>query len=100
MYDLPRESHRYFVEEVSESPHIKRTLIKRFLSFIESIKSSKKKCLRNVFLKIREDTQSVTGNNLRKILLLVDKENVDSLTPHDANLIVYAPIPEEEKWYG
>ena len=49
-------------------------------------------------MKIRYDTQSVTGNNLRKILLLVGKEDVDDLNPHDANDITYAPIPEEEEW--
>ena len=98
MYDLPRESHRYFVEELSGSPHVKRILIKRFLSFTESVRKSKKNCLRNVFMKIRYDTQSVTGNNLRKILLLVGKEDVDDLNPHDANDITYAPIPEEEEW--
>ena len=50
-------------------------------------------------MKIRYDTQSVTVNNLRKILLLVGKEDVDQLNPHDANgIVVYAPVPEGEEW--
>ena len=59
---------------------------------------AKKNCLKNVFLKIRYDTQSVTSNNLRKILLLLDKDDIDELTPHDAKNIVYAPLPSEDEW--
>ena len=98
MFDLPRETHRYFVEEVSEAPHLKTVLIKRFLSFVDSLRSSNKKALKNVFLKIRKDTQSVTGYNLRKILLLGNKGDVDLLNPTDANEIKYYPVPEAEQW--
>ena len=98
MFDLPRETHRYFVEEVSEAPHLKTVLIKSFLSFVDSLRNSNKKALRNLFLKIRKDTQSVTGYNLRKILLLGNKGDVDLLNPIDANEIKYYPVPEAEKW--
>ena len=34
MFDLPMETHRYLVEPVSDQMHLKKILIKRFLSFI------------------------------------------------------------------
>ena len=98
MYDLPRECHRYLIEAVTEKQHVKATLIKRFLSFTEQIRKSSKVALKNLFKIIKEDTQSVTGYNLRRIMLMVDKECVDELIASDANRIVYAQIPENEKW--
>ena len=38
-YNLPRSTHRYFMESITEMPHLKQILIKRFLSFVEQIKS-------------------------------------------------------------
>ena len=52
MYDLPRNSHKYFVEAICGSPHLKSILIKRFLKFTDQIKNSKKTVLRNVFHKL------------------------------------------------
>ena len=85
MYDLPRNSHRYFVEPISESPHLKSVLIKKFLKFTEQIKNSKKDAIKNVFLKIRKNCQSVTGSNLRRIMLFVVKSNIDDLEVLDAD---------------
>ena len=45
VYNLPRNSHKYLVEPVSECEHIKKTFIKRFLNYISQIeKSSKEEC--------------------------------------------------------
>ena len=49
MFDLPREAHRYLIEPLSETQHIKSVLMKRFLSFCQQIKQSSKNALRNVF---------------------------------------------------
>ena len=42
MYNLPRNTHRYFVEPISETPHIKTTLIRNFLGFIDQIQKTPK----------------------------------------------------------
>ena len=98
MYDLPRNSKRYFVECISESMHIKKVLIKRFLQFTKQILNSPKKAIKNVFNLIRKDCQSVTGSNLRNIMLLVQKTNVDDLVPDDASNVTYHEIPDCEAW--
>ena len=97
IYDLPRNSHKYFVEPISQSPHLKSILIKRFLNFTEQIKNSKKRALKNVFLKTRKDCQSISGSNLRKIMLLVEKHNVDDLNVSDADCLNYNVIPADEQ---
>ena len=47
---------------------------------------------------IKSDVNSTTGANIRQILNLCNKNNVDDLEPSDADEIPYHPIPENEKW--
>ena len=77
---------------------MKKILCKRFLKFIESIKSSKKIALKNLFKVVKHDCRSVTGRNLLNIKLLVNKTNIDSLVPDDAMGISYHEISEENAW--
>ena len=48
MFDLPIQTHTFFIEPVSESPHIKSILIKRFLNFVNAVRFSTKSILRNL----------------------------------------------------
>ena len=98
MFDIPRESHRYLIEELTERPHLKSTLIKRFLSFTEQIMNSSKVALKCLYNILKYDTQSVTGFNLRKIMLLLEKTSIDELKPSDANEAKYFPVPDSENW--
>ncbi len=98
MYDLPRNTHRYFVECISESTHIKKLLLKRFLQFTKQILNSPKKAINNVFNLIRKDSQSVTGSNIRNIMLLVQKTNVADIVLEDALDVTYHEIPDCKAW--
>ena len=98
MFNLPRNAAKFLVEPVSQSEHIKKTFIRRFLSFTEKIKSSKKVALKNVFNIVKHDCQSVTGSNLRNIMLIVGKTSVDDLSVEDASRIEYHEIPEDQLW--
>ena len=51
-----------------------------------------------MFNTIKHDCLSVTGSNLRNIMLLVGKSNIEDLCPEDHNLVKYNEIPEEETW--
>ena len=98
MFDIPKESHRYFIESLTGQPHLKSTLVKRFLSFTQQIMKSPKIALKNLFKTVKYDTQSVTGYNLRMIMLLVNKTNISELSTNDAINIKFMPVPEEEMW--
>ena len=98
MFDLPLATHTWFIEPVSESPHIKSVLIKRFLNFVKAIKSSSKFILRNLLNLISKDVRSITGSNLRKILLLVNKGDVNELKPADSSLIQYRKENKMNTW--
>ena len=98
MYKIPRTTHRYLIEPITGMPHIKNILIKRFLRFIQQIENCPKKILGNLLQLIKKDVNSVTGANLRQIMILCGKQNIVDLEPIDANLIEYHPIPVEEYW--
>ena len=96
MYDIPTE--RYFIESRTGQPHLRSSLIKRFLSFTEQIMKSPKIALKNLFKTVMYDTQSVTGYNLRRIMLMVNKNDISELRTTDALNLQYMPVHQEEIW--
>ena len=45
IWNLPNTCHRYFIEAISESRHLKSIICERSLTFYQSLVNSKKKCL-------------------------------------------------------
>ncbi len=95
---IPRNSHRYFLEPLTNSRHIRFSLMKRFISFVEKVSNSPKSILRTFLNVIKSDCRSTTGKNLRRIMLLVDKTNIDHIVPSDLGNQVYAPVKKEDEW--
>ena len=54
--------------------------------------------MKNVFHTVKHDCRSVTGSNLRNIMLLVGKTNIDDLCPEDSSIVKYNEIPEDQAW--
>ena len=98
MLNIPRESHKYFIEPLSETKHIKGVLIKRFLSFIEHLKRSPKKLASNLLKTLKNDVSSTTGSNLRNIMLIVGKTDIEDLNPLDAEKIEYCAVDDQNQW--
>ena len=78
--------------------HIKFVLLKRFLSFIQQIINSSKNASKFLLKSLLMDTNSVTGSNLRNILLLTEKNSIHQLEPTDITLMKYHQISEAEVW--
>ena len=97
MFDLPRETHGYLVEPVSEAKHVRILMARRFLNFVNMIRSSKKIALRSLLKSIEHDTRSTTGYNLRSILLQTNVHHVHHLKPTDIKF-KYKNIPEEDEF--
>ena len=98
MFDLPLQTHRYFLEELAETRQLKFTLIRRFLGFISQIENSKKILPNVLFQTIRRDCRSTTGSNLRNILLLTSKDDISELVPSDVDQMVYQPVDPSDMW--
>ena len=98
MFDVPFDTHRNLIEPLSRTTHVKIVLQKRFLSFIEQIKKSKKMLPKLMYNLIKDDIRSTTGSNLRGILLQTMKVNVGQLNIFDIQQLKYHPINDDQKW--
>ena len=77
---------------------MKIVLMKRFLSFIHQIETSQKTLPKLLLQTVKRDCRSVTGSNLRNILLLTRKDKIDELVPVDTLEMKYVPVLDENKW--
>ena len=98
MLDLPPATHRYLIEPVSGTIHLRRILMNRFISFLHQIEKSEKVATKQLLGLIYRNTQSVTGSNVRHILRLTEKSHWRDVRSNDIANIEYFRIPEEEKW--
>ena len=98
MYDLPYATHRFFIEHLTDNPHMKKVLMRRYLTFIQSIEKSHKKSLHLLLNIARNDVRSVTGSNLLNIMLLCGKNLVTELCPHNISHIQYHEPNEDDFW--
>ena len=95
MLGLPRTTHRYFLEPLSKTMHVKKSLMKRYISFIDKLETSRKTVLRQMILELRHDCRSTTGSNIRKLLLEHDAFRLRDIV-YERN--PYKRIPEGEDW--
>ena len=98
LFKLPRETHRYFIEPLSESIHVKTMLCSRFISFFDSLCSSSKLCIRVLANVAKNDQRTVLGKNLTNIAndCKVDKNDLSSLIVK--NTMCYSNIQDDDKW--
>ena len=89
MYDLPLQTHRCLIEPVSGVQHLKFVLIERFLGFLEQIKKSRKAVPKHILKYVKSDVRSITGSNVRNILLLTEKDDFEDVTKHDIKKLKY-----------
>ena len=98
MYDLPWGTHRFFIEPLTSKPHLRRILVKRYLSFIEKINSSKKRALKALLELVKTDVRTNTGSNLRWIMLMAGMNKILDLTEAGTDIIEYHKVPESQTW--
>ena len=97
MLSLPRTTHRYFIEPLSKTPHIIKSLKTRFLNFISKIYKSKKEVLRRVLSSIERDCRSTTGRNIRKLKLQLDDFDQRRIIEFCNKPYIEVPIGDEWK---
>ena len=93
-FDLPFETQKNLIEPVSGHIHVKKILLKRFISFLHQIANSNKILPKLLLNCIKSDTRSVTGSNIRRILLLTNKEKIENVTQYDIERIQYAEMAD------
>ena len=98
MLRLDRRTHRYLIEPLSGMEHLKKSVFKAFMSFTEKLQSSPKGAVREVYAVVKNDCRSVTGANLRNIILecIVDPSRLYSDVSIQKKQ--FFPIPPDAEW--
>ena len=78
MWDLPYNSHRYLIEELS-GVHASTMLICRFTNFIQSIKKSRKSAVQYLYQKVKNNLNTVTGRNIRFVVEASGCESIENI---------------------
>ena len=65
-----------------------------FLSFLSQIKNSDKAAPKVLLECIKHDMISITGSNLRNMLLLTEKDNITDLVVSDVEKMEYHELSE------
>ena len=97
MLGLDRRTHRYFIEPLSRQQHITWSLNRRFINFTHKIATSLKTPLKILFNTIKKDCKSVTGKNLRHIMLLLGVNNIADITTNACKSMKYHIATEGEE---
>ena len=98
VHKLPWQTHRRLMTPISEKTHMKILIMTRMMGFVKKLEMSKKQVLRQLIRLTMTNTQSVTGRNLRGILLLTPKSRVEDLDEDDVKNIQYHRLDDTEEW--
>ena len=99
VWDLPWETHKRFVESLTEVPHLQSTLHSRYAGFIDNLKHSKKTQLNLIFHLCKDDLSTQTGQSIAFLLKLYDFPDVTSLLNNKKEIMttrVNALEPDED----
>ena len=96
IFKLPRSTHRFFIEAVSNCAHPKTMMYTRYLRFQETMKSCSRLCVRFLVNLVSDDRRTLMGRTLEKMSdeCLVRRELLSSSVAR--NVRYYTPPPEEE----
>ena len=97
MNDVPFATHKFLIEPISGTPHMSRTLVRRYLSFIDQIKKSKKLALRQLLDIAQSDVRTTTGGNLRFIMISTEKNRIEDLKAGNVDFAYHTAI-EDDEW--
>ena len=95
---VPRETHRYFIEELTRSPHLKVLLSSRLVRFQELLLKSERISI-NLLAKMNSvDCRTVHGNNLNQIAKECKVNNIHLTSNIVKKNMNYKKVPTTEEW--
>ena len=94
-FDIPRETHCWIVEELSEGRHFLQMIFSRFAKYIMMVKKNKRPFLRCLYEIVKDDVQTTTGSNIRTVLL---STKVDPRFMSRHHLKTWHVHPPQDNW--
>ena len=95
---IPRETQRYFIEPISNAPHIKTVLCTRFVQFVTNLSNCHKICIRPLVDPSKNDLRTVLCKNLESIAqdCNVQSRNLNKFCVKQN--IIFNHIPLDQEW--
>ena len=98
IYNLPWSTHRWILEEITGC-NLKLMLYSRYIKFLNSIHKSSKHSVKYLLSVSSTDVRSVTGSNLRNILLTTGVQVTPGFTgAGTVSNKTLVSVPEGEEW--
>ena len=102
-FNVDRTTHRYFIEELSDSLHPKVMLCSRYASFHQSLLTCDKFPIRYLARLYENDQRTVFGKTLRRIHHECSSGTDTTLPPFPSKNLVkkkmkYFAVPDNETW--
>ena len=95
-FGLPFATHRYILYNMCPIPHIRVSLINRFVKFYKKLKFCRKPEIRHLFHIQQIDNRSVFGSNCLNICREYNKLCVDHICKRD--IVMPIQIRENDEW--
>ena len=96
VFNLPWTTHRFFIEEVSGTPHPKTMLCTRVVKFWETLRSCKKNSVRFLANLVYNDKKTLTGKTVSNIAMDCRVERGELSRVTVKNIRYFPPLPEDE----
>ena len=97
-FNIPRATHRYFIEEVSGHLHPMVMLSSRFLKFHETLQKSEKISVRYLSELCSSNLRSYYSQNLKSISEYVNTAVEDLKCKQIKDEMKYVKVPHDQKW--
>ena len=68
-FEIPRNSHKWIVEQLVEGKHARKVIYSRYIKFVNSLFNTDRRCVRFLFRYVKDDVRSQVGGNMRRIFL-------------------------------
>ena len=100
LWELPHQTHKNFVEQLTDCPHLQSMLHSRYVGFRKSLLFSKKFEVRLLFNLCKYNMTTITGSNLKFLMTTYDCNSVENLIEHKNQIAIKSvnPMTEEDHW--
>ena len=95
-YNLPFATHRYVLQEIVGTPHLRILLLRRFVKFYRQLQNSIKPEVSYLMNIQKSDFRSIFGRNCQHLCRELNVENMDEIILNNISMPIQ--IPESEKY--
>ena len=97
-FNLPFATHRYILLDLYDKPHIRISLLRRFVKFYDNLKLSKKSEVRHLFELQKMDNRSTFGRNCYNLCRELNVERMEDVNTKLLEMPLPYVVNETEMW--